>query len=262
MAQFTTLYSGSSGNCGLVQSGGQYLLIDIGKSCRITETALKELGLSVMDCQGILITHEHADHVAGLKVFLRHHSLPVYGGAATLDHLEEKGILPPAIEAIALEGRTEDVGGFQVSAFPTSHDVPCCGYRIRSPEGSVMTIATDLGVLTPIVRQNLEGADLVALEANYDPFSLRNGPYPYYLKTRIESQRGHLSNPDCAYTVMELVRKGCKKIALCHLSQENNTPQMALSAVHSALLGAGVQPGPDLVIQAQHRGSVSPWIEF
>ncbi len=262
MAQFTTLYSGSSGNCGLVLSGGQYLLVDMGKSCRITMNALKELGLSIRDCQGVLITHEHSDHVSGLQTFLKHYNVPVYGTAATLDHLDEKGILPPAIEAVAMEGRSEDVGGFTVTAFPTSHDVPCCGYRIQSPEGSVMAIATDLGTLTPAVHRNLEGADLVALEANYDPFSLKNGPYPYYLKTRIASPRGHLSNQECAFKVLELVQNGCKRIALCHLSQENNTPQLALSTVQNALIGAGVIPEPDVIIQAQKRSGISPMLEF
>ena len=262
MAQFTTLYSGSSGNCGLVLSAGKFLLVDMGKSCRITTTALKELGLSLEDCQGILITHEHSDHVAGLKVFLKHHSLPVYGGAATLEHLEQKGILPPAVEAIALEYRPEEIGGFEVTAFPTSHDVPCCGYRIRTPEGSVMSIATDLGVLTPVVHRSLEGADLVALEANYDPFSLRTGPYPSYLKSRIASNQGHLSNQECAFKVLDLVQKGCKRVALCHLSQENNTPQLAMSTVRNALVGAGVAPDPDVVIQAQRRSGISPMLEF
>lgn len=262
MAQFTTLYSGSSGNCGLVISEGQYLLVDMGKSCRITTNALKELGLAIRDCQGILITHEHSDHVSGLQTFLKHYNVPVYGTAATLDHLDEKGILPAAIEAVAMEGRCEDVGGFAVTAFPTSHDVPCCGYRIRTPEGRVMAIATDLGTLTPVVHRNLAEADLVALEANYDPFSLKNGPYPYYLKTRIASPRGHLSNQECAFKVLDLVQNGCKRIALCHLSQENNTPQLALSTVQNALIGAGVILTPDVIIQAQKRSGISPMLEF
>ena len=262
MASFTTLYSGSSGNCGLVRSGSGYLLIDMGKSCRITLNALKSLGLAVSDCQGILITHEHSDHSAGLEVFLRHYSVPVYAGAATLDALDDKGILPYGIEAVALEGRTEEVGQFAVTAFPTSHDVPCCGFRIRVPEGREMAIATDLGVLTPVVHQYLGGAALVALEANYDLHSLRYGPYPYYLKARIESPRGHLSNDECAAKCLELVQEGCKRFALCHLSQENNTPELAKGAVLRTLAVAGVVPEPDTIIQAQLRSGISPFLEF
>ncbi len=262
MALFTTLYSGSSGNCALVLCGRQYLLVDMGKSCRLTLTALKRLGLAVGDCCGILITHEHSDHVAGLETFLKSYSVPVYGRADTLDRLDELGILPPAIEAVAVDGRTEDVGGFTVTAFPTSHDVPCCGYRIRTPDGRTMALATDLGVLTPVVQQNLAGCDLVALEANYDAFSLRGGPYPYHLKVRIGSDRGHLDNRACAAEILDLIQDGCKKFALCHLSQVNNTPELALATVHNVLLAAGIQPGRDVTIQAQTRSDISPYIEF
>ena len=262
MASFTTLYSGSSGNCGLVRSGQGYLLVDMGKSCRITTGALKDLGLSVRDLQGILITHEHSDHIAGLKVFLKHYDVPVFGLPETLDFLANRGDLPAAAQLIAVGGRPEQIGDFTVTAFPTPHDVPCCGYRIATPDGKVMAIATDLGQLTETVHTSLAGADLVALEANYDPYSLQNSSYPYYLKTRIASPFGHLSNPECAAKVLELVQTGCKKIALCHLSKENNTPELALEAVRKALLAAGVIPEPDVVVQAQRRNEPSPVLEF
>src|SRR5699024_2193717 len=155
MALFTTLYSGSSGNCGLVLQDGRYLLIDMGKSCRTTLRALKSLGLAVSDCEGILITHEHADHVSGLDTFLNQYSVPVLAGADTLDALDSRGVIPPAVDAVAIDGRTEEIGGFMVHAFPTSHDVPCCGYRIRTRDGHTMALATDLGIVTPVVAQNL-----------------------------------------------------------------------------------------------------------
>lgn len=188
--------------------------------------------------------------------------MPVYGSAATLDHLDGLGVTPPGAELIAIEGRCEPVGGFLVSAFPTSHDVPCCGFRITAPDGSVMAIATDLGCLTDPVHTALSGAGLVALEANYDLHSLRYGSYPYYLKRRIESPRGHLDNNECAAKILELVQQGCKKFALCHLSKENNTPDLALGAVRSALVAAGVTPGPGVRVQAQKRAEPSDWMEF
>ena len=202
MAYFTTLYSGSSGNCALIRSEDKYLLIDMGKSCRTTLTALKSLGLAVSDCVGILVTHEHSDHVSGLDTFLKKHPVPLYGCADTLDTLASRGTIPPAVEAIPVDGQTLEIGSFTVTSFPTSHDVPCCGYRIRTPEGRVMAFATDLGYLTPVVQDNLMGCDLVALEANYDAFSLHGGPYPYYLKVRIASDRGHLDNKACAALAM------------------------------------------------------------
>ena len=191
MAEFISLYSGSSGNSSVVRCGQRYLIVDMGKGVRTTSAALKALGLAVSDCDGILVTHEHSDHVKGLSTFLKKNTLPVYGAAATLDFLDSNGIVPASCELHELEGREEDVGAFGVQSFPTSHDVPCVGYRIHTPDGKTMTLATDLGVLTPPVHEALSGCDLVALESNYDLHMLRSGPYPYYLRARIESARGH-----------------------------------------------------------------------
>ena len=160
------------------------------------------------------------------------------------------------------KGAEEEIAGFGVRAFPTSHDVPCVGYRITTPEGKVMSIATDLGVLTPAVHAALAGCDLVALESNYDPYMLRNGPYPYYLRARIESPRGHLSNDECSEKLLELVQEGCKKFALCHLSQENNTPALALQTVFTTLGAAGAVPDKDCIVQTQRRNEISPALEF
>ena len=229
---------------------------------RTTGAALKSLGLNIADCDGILVTHEHSDHVKGLSTFLKKNPLPVYGGADTLDFLDANGIVPPTCELNTLSSREEDIGAFGVQAFPTSHDVPCVGYRIHTPDGKTMTIATDLGVLTPPVHEALSGCDLVALESNYDLHMLRSGPYPYYLRARIESARGHLSNDECSAKLLELVQEGCKKFALCHLSQENNTPMLALQTVFNTLGAAGVVPEKDCVVQAQRRNEVSPVLEF
>ena len=125
-----------------------------------------------------------------------------------------------------------------------------------------MTIATDLGTLTQPVHQALAGCDLVALESNYDPYMLRNGPYRYYLRARIESPRGHLSNDECSEKLLELVQGGCEKFALCHLSQENNTPALALQTVFTTLGAGSVVPGKDCVVQAQRRSEISPALEF
>ena len=262
MSEFISLYSGSSGNCSVVRCGREYLLVDIGKSCRQTAEALKALDLAVSDCAGILITHEHSDHVKGLSVFAAKYRLPVYGAAVTLDHLSQYGILPEDCESSALGGAQEDIGSFGVMAFPTSHDVPCVGYRICTPDGKTMSIATDLGVLTPNVHMALSGCDLVALESNYDLHMLRTGPYPYYLRARIESSRGHLSNDECSAKLLELIQEGCKKFALCHLSQENNTPECALRTVFATLGAAGVVPASDCIVQAQRRNEISPALSF
>ena len=237
MARFTTLYSGSSGNSALVEENGRYLLVDMGKSCRMTQNALKGLGLPLADLGGILVTHEHSDHVSGLAIFLKYHPVPVYGSAATLDYLACRGLVPPGAELIDIDGRT-------------------------TPLGRVAGVATDLGYVSDEVLANLLLADVVALEANYDYNMLMTGPYPYYLKTRIASQRGHLCNEENAATLVRLLENGCERFALCHISQENNTPELALESVRAALLGAGVVPGRDCVVNAARRHEVSPIIEF
>jgi phosphoribosyl 1,2-cyclic phosphodiesterase len=263
MAEFTSLYSGSSGNCSVVRCGRRYLLVDMGKSCRTTAAALKELDLAVSDCDGILVTHEHSDHVKGLGVFLSRFRVPVYGAADTLDFLLQNGILPPDCDAQAIDTASpQELGAFGVRMFPTSHDVPCVGYRIQTPDGRTMAIATDLGILTPAVHEALSGCDLVALESNYDLHMLRTGPYPYYLRARIESPRGHLSNDECSAKLLELVQEGCEKFALCHLSQENNTPECALRTVFTTLAAADVVPGADCIVQAQRRNEVSPVLSY
>ena len=125
-----------------------------------------------------------------------------------------------------------------------------------------MAFATDLGYLTPVVQDNLMRCDLVALEANYDAFSPHGGPYPYYLKARIASDRGHLDNKACAAEILDLIQDGCKKFALCHLSHTNNSPELVMTTVYNVLLAAGIQPGRDVLIQAQSRSEVGPYIEF
>lgn len=262
MAEFVSLYSGSSGNCSVVRCGERYLLVDMGKGVRVTAGALKVLDLPIGNCDGVLITHEHSDHVKGLTTFLKRYPLPVYGAAETLDVLEFSGIVPPSCTLCALGGAEEDIGAFGVQSFPTSHDVPCVGYRIHTADGKTMAIATDLGTLTPAVHEALSGCDLVALESNYDLHMLRTGPYPYYLRTRIESTRGHLSNDECSAKLLELIQEGCKRFALCHLSQENNTPERALQTVFMTLAAAQVVPEPDCIVQAQRRNEISPALAF
>ena len=262
MAFFTTLYSGSSGNCGVVWQGEEYLMIDVGKSCRTTLSALKEQELDPRGLRGILITHEHTDHIGGLSVFLKKNPVPVYAGDETLLHLEEQGILPAGVEAIPLGEAQEEIGGFGVKAFATSHDVPCCGFRIETPDHKVMSIATDLGTLTPVVHQNLAGANLVALESNYDRECLRCGPYPYYLKKRIESARGHLSNDECSAKLLELMQEGCRRFALCHMSKENNREDLVLGTLRRLLLEAGLMPEKGTRVQVQKRSEVSQVLDF
>ena len=261
MSEFISLYSGSSGNCSVVRTGEKYIIIDMGKGVRTTSAALKELGLNISDCAGILVTHEHSDHAKGLTTFLKKNPPPVWCRRyAGFPGCKRSARQPCAAHPGPAGGR--GCGDFGVTMFPPATTCPCVGYRIHTPDNKTMTIATDLGVLTPPVHQALSGCDLVALESNYDLHMLRSGRYPYYLRSRIESNRGHLSNDECSAKLLELIQEGCKKFALCHLSQENNTPALALQTMFNTLGAAGVVPEKDCIVQAQRRNEVSPALTF
>ncbi|MEG1931732.1 MAG: MBL fold metallo-hydrolase, partial [Pygmaiobacter sp.] len=189
--------------------------------------------------------------------------IPVYASSATLEYLADFDLVPPTAELIALEGKSDAIGGFEVSSFATSHDaVDCHGYRITAPSGGTVAMATDLGIVTDSVYENLKNARLVVLEANYDAVRLRTGSYPYYLKTRIASARGHLCNTDTGAALAKLLGEGCERFALCHLSNENNTTELALSAVTGAFLAAGMIPGKDGLLRTLKRGDITPALEF
>ncbi len=258
MAFFTTLYSGSSGNCALVEEDGKFLLVDLGKSCRAAAMALKGLELAPSGLMGILVTHEHHDHVSGLPVFLKRWNAPVYGTAATLEELARRQLVRPNTSLTAADGKQLEVAGFGVESFSTSHDsAGCCGWRITTPKGKTVAIATDLGYVSEEVMANLYCADVVALEANYDEYMLSRGPYPPYLKARIASQRGHLSNDECAAALLKLMDNGCIRYSLCHISQENNAPMLALGTLQAAMTAAGMDPEA-VQVQAALRHQPSP----
>ncbi|MDD3429820.1 MAG: MBL fold metallo-hydrolase [Oscillospiraceae bacterium] len=264
MAVFTTLYSGSSGNCAYIKEGDGFLLVDMGKNCKQTMLGLAALQEDVKNLQGILITHEHSDHISGLKVFLKKVKVPIYGSSATLDFLAERELVPADIEMIPLDGgRPENIGEYTVNSFRTSHDsADCAGYRIVTPSGKIAAIATDLGYVSDEVYENLKGADVIGLESNYDEQMLMFGAYPYYLKKRIASTRGHLCNVDSANTISRLIQDGSKRFALCHLSQENNTPGQVRLTLEQILQQAGIELTNDMIMQVASRHAVSPIIEF
>ena len=240
MAMIQTLYSGSSGNCTLIKDSGTAFLIDMGKNCKSTLSALYVAGISAKDLSGILITHEHSDHIAGLGVFLKHYPVPLYGSAAVLEYLHNSGMVPDC-DFVEMEPCEEILlGNTGFSAFRTSHDsLDCFGYRFIFENGRSAAIATDLGCVGESVINELSGCDFVGLESNYDEMMLRDGRYPLYLKRRIASKLGHLSNKDCAGVFAELALGGTEKFMLMHLSAENNAPDIALTTCLGILENSG-----------------------
>ncbi len=235
----TVFASGSTGNCCLIRHGGAGVLVDAGISARRIRTALAEVGMTPAELTAILITHEHSDHIKGLCVFLKSAPVPVYAPETVAAYLcrTVPGAFP-LVRVIEPETPLRE-GPFEITAFPTPHDTPqSAGYRL-SAEGSSIAVCTDTGCVTEVMRRHLRGADVALIEANHDVEMLKTGPYPPYLKRRILSDRGHLSNDDCALLASELSASGTRHIVLGHLSRENNAPAVARRAVSRALEGTG-----------------------
>ena len=230
--------SGSSGNCALVSDGETHILIDAGISARRIRAGLTAQDVSMADLAGVLVTHEHSDHVKGLTVLLRRDPVAVYALPAVCAVLRK--LLPERTDCLheITPGEPFCLGNVRVTAFPTPHDAAgSCGYRL---DGSARF---GFGTVTDAVRAALCGVDCAVIEANHDPDMLRTGPYPIYLKRRIASDHGHLSNESAGALAVYLAENGAQQLILGHLSRENNTPRAALEAVSLALAAAGFQPG-------------------
>ena len=232
--------SGSSGNCMLLSDGDTHLLIDAGISMRRIESSLAHAGLTVNDIAGVLITHEHADHISGLGMLLKHFNLTIYAPHTVASRL--CGLLPAAVDRLHVipVGECFSVGGVQVRAFHTPHDTDeSVGYRVEG-EGC-FALATDMGEVTDEVLDGLLGADTVLIESNHDIGMLVDGGYPFHLKRRILSSHGHLSNADCALLALRLVREGTGTVILGHLSRENNRPELALAESSRLIADSGAE---------------------
>ena len=241
----TTLASGSSGNSILVSHGDTHLLVDCGISCLRIKKALAALGLSPADLSGILITHEHADHVHSVAQISEAYNIPVFANAVTMSALKRKTGLKGGYY---FEDTTPfTLLGLEIRPFRTSHDaVYPVGYSLLDGD-SKFTYATDLGYFSPTVKENVKGADLVLIESNHDVNMLLNGPYPRHLKERILSNRGHLSNLCCAEAIREMMDAGTKKFILGHLSEQNNTFELARDTTIELLSKSGATLNTDYV---------------
>ncbi len=254
MARFCPLFSGSSGNCLFVGGSGGNILIDVGVNARAVERALNQIGVEPSTIEAIFVTHEHTDHIAGLPVFAARYGIIVYTSKGTLDYLEEKGYLRPQFDARVIGEKGVEVAGMQVMPFKTSHDSrESLGFRIHTPDDRKIAVATDLGRMTQEVRDGLTGCDLVMLESNHDVRMLENSSYPYYLKKRIMSDVGHLSNDDCAAEICRLAALGSARFVLAHLSLENNHPALAFQSALCALTQMGFKEGVDFELSVAPR---------
>ncbi len=236
MARVYPLFSSSNGNSTFIGTEKGGILIDCGVSFKRLSSALSLNNIPLKAVQGIFITHEHNDHISGLKMFTKNTGIPVYGQKRTLQRLYDKNKITCNSPVIDINGKTVECGGNEVICFDTPHDtVQSCGYRIRTADDRLCAVCTDLGHITETVKNALMGCRFVLLESNYDEQMLRCSSYPLYLKERILSDNGHLSNDLCGKQAEKLVQNGTTHIVLGHLSLENNTPKKAVSTVQSYL---------------------------
>lgn len=245
--QVHILASGSTGNAIFLQFGENKILVDAGISTRRIERGLAEIGVRAGDLDGVLITHEHIDHIKGLDVLVRKYELPVFARPAAWERIGCRDRFPG--ECIKELNTSLTLGGVDIKTFRISHDavdpVGFCFYYQQKK----CVIATDLGVVTKEVEEALAFTDVAILESNHDPEMLTKGPYPQMLKQRIRSKWGHLSNYDAARLLARIPRLGSMQVFLAHLSQQNNHPRLALQTVGEVLRGNGCTVGRELVLR-------------
>lgn len=238
---FCSLSSGSSGNCYYIGNGFHGILIDAGISATSIRRYLRDKMIPMDTIMGVLITHNHVDHTRGLEVLLRKNKIPAYTTRAVW-----KSILNPkiniskdCIREIGLKMKFS-LAGFDIEAFPVSHDSPeTLGFHVSAGEKKI-TIATDLGYICETSAYYLKKANLLVIESNYDEMMLMDGSYPPFLKSRIKSGRGHLGNHQTAAFLAEMINDDVTHVCLAHLSKNNNTPEKVLEALHQAFAEKGI----------------------
>lgn len=229
MAKVVPLFSGSKGNSYYIGSSGKGILIDAGRNCKQIENAMTINGLDMRNVEAIFITHEHSDHCSALKVLASRYECPVFASAGTLSALEQSGKLDKRFKSGVIENEIA-LNNMLIKRINTSHDAKesCC-YQVTTADDKKAIIATDLGVITDEIRLAISKSDFAVIESNHDINLLKNGYYPAFLKMRILSDKGHLSNDSCSKELPQFVKSGTLRLMLGHLSRENNTPNLALT---------------------------------
>lgn len=257
MNKFVTLFSSSSGNSTLICSDNTNLLVDAGVSCTRIGAALACVNLDICEIDGILVTHEHIDHIKGIGVLSRKYNIPVYATEKTMSAmLAITGDLHDRNIRVVKSGEVFDIRDVAVRPFAVPHDAADpVGYTVRTDAGTI-SVATDTGQITKSMLNNMSKSDSVLIEANHDVQMLMDGKYPYPLKKRILSGDGHLSNENAAWLATQLAMWGTKKIFLGHLSDHNNTEQKAYNAAKTMLEQNNIKVGSDVLLKVAQKNCV------
>ncbi len=229
-----SITSGSSGNCIYVGSDHTHLIIDAGISGKRIESSLNHIGLKTADIDGILITHEHSDHIGGLGVLARRYGIPMYSTPGTIRGIKQSrslGEIPEELFREVLPDKAFMIEDLLIKPIRVSHDAnEPVAYRVQHEDKSV-AVVTDLGKYDDYIVEAFCGVDALLLEANHDVNMLQVGRYPYYLKQRILGDRGHLSNEVSGRLLVDLIHDRLKNVLLGHLSAENNLAELAYETV-------------------------------
>ena len=242
--QVHVLASGSTGNAIFLDFKHTRILVDAGISTRRIKNSLAELGTSIEELDGVFITHEHRDHVSGLATMSKKYNVPIYASMNTWSAMYCRELMPDQCCKVLTESM--DIGQVKVEPFSISHDAADpVGYKFYNGS-SKCSVVTDLGIVTETVNQAIAFSDVLVLESNHDVAMLEKGPYPWHLKRRILSNRGHLSNLAAGWALAALEKKPSMQVFLAHMSQKNNDPELAMHTVGTILTQQGCTLGSEI----------------
>ncbi len=263
--KFISLASGSSGNCYYLGTDKHGILIDAGIGIRTIKKDLKELNLSLSNVRAVFVTHDHADHIKAVGHLGEKYNIPVYSTREIHEGINKSYCMTEKLSTSVhyiIKGEPMCLDEFKISAFEVPHDgTDNVGYCIEIGD-KIFSFLTDLGHITETAAHYICKANYLILEANYDLEMLRMGPYPKYLKERIAGPNGHMSNTDTAEFLAENINENLKYIWLCHLSKDNNHPELAYKTVEWKLKSKGIIVGKDVQLIALKRSSPSDFYEF
>lgn len=261
MLELCSIASGSSGNCICIGSDNTHILVDAGISGKRIENGLNELDMKTSEMQGILITHEHIDHIQGLGVLARRYGIPMFATEKTIQAIlgcKSVGKIDEDLFQVVKPGKRFSIGELTINPISISHDAADpVAYKVMHEDKSV-AVVTDLGNYTQAIVDELQGLDALLLEANHDIKMLQMGPYPYPLKQRILGNRGHLSNERSGQLLCELLHDHFGTVVLGHLSKENNYEELAYEAVRlEVTMGDNPYKAEDFPMYVAKRDNVS-----